>query len=291
MAGENNTENSIQSMGIPTIQFGITPSAVVASAVDPNLTNAGEAADAQAVGNKFAEVEESISNLAVEVSHMSDLVPKSDIETTLTTEGKVADSKATGDRVAAVETAIRNDIDATLTGTGKFADAKAVGDRLSTLSSNISDVGTVANAAVKTVESIAPVSGNVSLSSLVATDSELLGMIEDVIAGANTHTARANAIAGPLSIRTALTAYHAALVGLFPQRHVINVAIPAGVTTVTIDDTWVTADTDCYAHTLDAQGVATTVSWSFSSGRIVFQLGEALSTALTFSFGMIKGGV
>jgi hypothetical protein len=92
-------------------------------------------------------------------------------------------------------------------------------------------------------------------------------------------------------LRTALSLYHAGLPDVFPQRKVISVTIPAGSASYTVDDSWITADTDCYANTLEAQGVQTDVSWTFTAGHVAFTLGAAQLSALTFSFGMVKGGV
>jgi len=116
-------------------------------------------------------------------------------------------------------------------------------------------------------------------------------MIADVLAGTTGGTARTDAYISALMLRTALSLYHAALPEVFPQRKVITVNIPAGWSTKTVDDPWITAGTDCYTHTLEAQGVQTDVSWVFSAGHVFFSLGDELDSELTFTFGMIKGGV
>ena len=71
-------------------------------------------------------------------------------------------------------------------------------------------------------------------------------------------------------------------------RKKVSVTIPAGVTSYIYTDSWVTEDADCYANDLGTLGVATTVSWVFGPGSVTFTLGEALSSALTFTFGMIQ---
>lgn len=92
-------------------------------------------------------------------------------------------------------------------------------------------------------------------------------------------------------LQTAFIRYHGKLPGLFPKRKVISVTFPTGQTSYTVSDAWITADTDCYTNTLATLSLSTTVSWAFSAGSVTFTVGSALSSAITFSFGMIKGGV
>lgn len=68
----------------------------------------------------------------------------------------------------------------------------------------------------------------------------------------------------------------------------VSITIPAGVTTYAYSNVWITADTSCYAHNLETKGLKKSISWSFASGAVTFTLEEALTEALTFSFGMIK---
>lgn len=78
---------------------------------------------------------------------------------------------------------------------------------------------------------------------------------------------------------------HSALAAV---RKDIAVSIPSGQTTYTYTDSWITAGTSCYYHDLETKGLETTVEWSTANGSVTFTLGQALSTALTFMFGMIK---
>lgn len=91
--------------------------------------------------------------------------------------------------------------------------------------------------------------------------------------------------------QTAFTRYHAALPRLFPKRKEISVTLPIGQTTFTYSDSWITADTSCYAHNLETTGIKASVSWTFAAGSVTFTLGAALDASVTFNFGMIKGGI
>lgn len=91
--------------------------------------------------------------------------------------------------------------------------------------------------------------------------------------------------------KTALARFYAALPGVFPQRKTITVTLPTDVTTYVVSNAWITADADCYCHDLGTTAIATTVSWAFDDGTVTFTLGEALSDAVTFHFGMIRGGI
>ena len=92
-------------------------------------------------------------------------------------------------------------------------------------------------------------------------------------------------------LQTAFIRYHAKLPGLYPKRKKISVTFPSGQTTYTVSDAWITSDTDCYTNDLATKSLATTVAWTFSNGSVTFTVGTALSSALTFNFGMVKGGV
>lgn len=215
-------------------------------------------------------------------------------------------SNATGaTNIAAAIEAAKTTIDTQLSHTGQAADAKATGDAISDLADSLSDyvksvdnitpdqTGNVAlTGYAKSIEGITPgATGDVSLATLIATSTEVQAMIADVLAGTTGGTARTDAYISALMLRTALSLYHAGLPDVFPQRKVISVTIPAGSASYTVDDSWITADTDCYANTLEAQGVQTDVSWTFTAGHVAFTLGAAQLSALTFSFGMVKGGV
>lgn len=93
-------------------------------------------------------------------------------------------------------------------------------------------------------------------------------------------------------LKAAFARYHAALLALFPQRKRVNITIPYGVTTYVYTDSWITADTDCYAHDMALQPeINTTVSWVFTDGQVEFTLASALVESATVKFGMIKGQV
>ena len=70
----------------------------------------------------------------------------------------------------------------------------------------------------------------------------------------------------------------------------VELTIPAGVTSYSYSDTWITANTTCYSHNLEEKGVFLNVSWAFSAGKVTFTLSKALSSSLTFKFGMLKHG-
>lgn len=92
-------------------------------------------------------------------------------------------------------------------------------------------------------------------------------------------------------LETAFTRYHTGLPKVYPKRKEIAVTLPTGVTTYTYTDGWITSNTSCYAHDLAVKGITVSVSWSFANGSVTFTLGAALESAVTFNFGMIKGGV
>ena len=64
----DNTENSILDNGIPEITYELEASNVTTAATDKTLTADGEPADAAAVGERFAAVEEDIANLGVDMA-------------------------------------------------------------------------------------------------------------------------------------------------------------------------------------------------------------------------------
>lgn len=68
----------------------------------------------------------------------------------------------------------------------------------------------------------------------------------------------------------------------------ISITIPAGQTTYAYTDSWITTETTWYYHDLETKNLTTTVSWSSSGTTLTFTLGEALSSDLTFNFGLIK---
>lgn len=68
----------------------------------------------------------------------------------------------------------------------------------------------------------------------------------------------------------------------------VSITIQAGTTTHAVSDSWITEDTSCYAHNLETKGITKSISWVFASGAVTFTLDGALSSDLTFSFGMIK---
>lgn len=92
-------------------------------------------------------------------------------------------------------------------------------------------------------------------------------------------------------LKAAFARFHAALLTLFPQRKKVTITLPAGETTYTYSDTWITADTDCYAHNLADKNISTTISWAFSDGYVTFTMNDELSESVSFIFGMIKGEV
>lgn len=68
----------------------------------------------------------------------------------------------------------------------------------------------------------------------------------------------------------------------------VQISISAGATSYTYTDSWITVDTDCYAHDIATQNPATSISWTFNNGSVTFQLSPALTNNLSFAFGMIK---
>lgn len=113
------TQESIQTIGIPEITMSLSVSEVTTQPTDPNLISEGEPADAKAVGDRFAEIEEDVGDLMSDVSGLLEDVAAiqenglttADIDTELATTGKVADAKATGDAIAAAIEAATEDIE------------------------------------------------------------------------------------------------------------------------------------------------------------------------------------
>ena len=162
------TPGSISDIGIPVITMEVNAAETVPNAVDPTLTNTGEAAEAAAVGARFDTVEENVSGISYDIygTDSTDpeclrieqrleaveetMIPKSDISTTFNTAGKVADAKAVGDNMVP-----KTDISTTLDTTGKVADAKAVGDAIAALNgSTLKYAGTGNDTIKSTVDAI-----------------------------------------------------------------------------------------------------------------------------------------
>lgn len=68
----------------------------------------------------------------------------------------------------------------------------------------------------------------------------------------------------------------------------VSITLPASTTSYTYSDSWITSSTSCYAHDLATKSLSVSVSWTFNAGSVVFTLSSALSSALTFTFGMLK---
>ena len=308
------------------VTYTVDESTMLTVPVDSTLSIAGQAADAYAVGMALDE-KLNIDDFQVSVNGVQAdnqgaiLITGADVPVSGTDARKLpvaiqALEDRTGadipvsiesgaDSIAEAIEDAKTTIDATLTQTGQAADAKAAGDKIAELITalgacvkSVDSISPDSNGNVtltgyaKSVEGIAPgATGDISLATLIATATEVQAMIADVLAGTTGGTARTDAYISALMLRTALSLYHAALPEVFPQRKVITVTIPAGWSTKTVDDSWITAGTDCYTHTLEAQGVQTDVSWVFSAGHVFFSLGDELDSDLTFTFGMIKGGV
>lgn len=66
--------------------------------LDTTLTKSGEAADAEAVGNKIAELEEAIKNAGSDIT----------VDTTMSVSGAAADAKVVGSKFIQLENAIEN---------------------------------------------------------------------------------------------------------------------------------------------------------------------------------------
>ena len=308
------------------VTYTVDESTMLTVPVDNTLSIAGQAADAYAVGVALDEKLD-IDDFQVSVNGVQAdnqgaiLITGADVPVSGTDARKLpvaiqaleartgadipVSSESGADSIAEAIEDAKTTIDATLTQTGQAADAKAAGDKIGELLTalgayvkSVDEISPDANGNVtltgyaKSVEGIAPgATGDISLATLIATATEVQAMIADVLAGTTGGTARTDAYISALMLRTALSLYHAALPEVFPQRKVITVTIPAGWSTKTVDDPWITAGTDCYTHTLEAQGVQTDVSWVFSAGHVFFSLGDELDSELTFTFGMIKGGV
>lgn len=142
------TAQSVQNLGIPAIQFGITPSRVTTYPTDQTLRNEGQPADAKVCGDKFDDDEADISLLFTKVGSLETatetMVTTSMIDTTLAESGKVADAGATGTAIA-----------------------------------------TAVAGAVFSVEGITPdlTTHNVSLETLLATTAEVQTAIDQMLAG------------------------------------------------------------------------------------------------------------
>lgn len=308
------------------VTYTVDESTMQSVPVDTTLSIAGQAADAHAVGAALDEKLD-IDDFQVSVNGVQAdnqgaiIITGADVPVSGTDTRRLpvaiqaleartgadipVSSESGADSIAEAIEDAKTTIDTTLTQTGQAADAKAAGDAIQELSGalgayvkSVDEITPDANGNVtltgyaKSVEGIAPgATGDISLATLIATVTEVQAMIADVLAGTTGGTARTDAYISALMLRTALSLYHAALPEVFPQRKVITVTIPAGWSTKTVDDSWITAGTDCYAHTLEAQGVQTDVSWVFSAGHVFFSLGDELDSELTFTFGMIKGGV
>lgn len=67
----DNTESSIQQLGIPEISMDLSVSQVTTQPTDPTLRNSGQPADAKAVGDRFSETDESIADLGADVAEIS----------------------------------------------------------------------------------------------------------------------------------------------------------------------------------------------------------------------------
>ena len=93
-------------------------------------------------------------------------------------------------------------------------------------------------------------------------------------------------------LKSAFARFHAALLTLFPQRKKVTITLPYNVTEYTYENSWITTDTDCYAHDMATKAeINTTVSWVFSDGYVTFTFARALTEPVVIHFGMIKGVV
>ena len=80
------TDESIQDIGIPEISVSLSPSEVIQQATDATLTAQGQPADAKAVGDRFAEVEDDIANLGTDLSNLDGTVANAVLVTEQTLE-------------------------------------------------------------------------------------------------------------------------------------------------------------------------------------------------------------
>lgn len=93
-------------------------------------------------------------------------------------------------------------------------------------------------------------------------------------------------------LKTGFARYHATLLRMFGQRKRVDITLPAGRTTYTYEDAWITTDTDCYAHDMATKSaINTSVSWVFNDGSVTFTMGKALSESVAIKFGMVKSEV
>lgn len=198
------TDESINEIGIPEIDVDISPQSMpvltmtveasntIVQPTDKTLKIENMPADAKAVGDALAEMQETeretIEDVAVNARDIAalqqmdtTLVPKSDIETTLETSGKVADSKATGDAIALAKQDILGLIDTTLQETGGIAEAEATGQAIADAAEQA--VEDARNGVVLSIDGITPdSSGAATLDSLLPTTSEINTMIDTLMA-------------------------------------------------------------------------------------------------------------
>lgn len=312
------------------VTYEIDDAQAVSIPIDTTLTHQGEAAEAYAVGQALAGKMDAgyrVSVNGVDADNQGEIlingedIPLTDATGSPTVAAAVAalDAKdgssiltgESGSSETILEAIERLDgeietvgtFDTTLAEAGKGADAYTVGTRLQevmqvadaavkTVDGNAPDaVGNVAlNGFVRSIEGITPGSGgDLDLGGLLATVGEINTAVQDVLSGSMQSQERDDVVSH-YRLRAALMQYHDALPSYFVKRKVVNVTIPAGMMAYTLSDAWITTETDCYAHTLEAQDVPVSVRWEFSQGYVNFYLGAAMQGPLSFVFGMIKGG-
>lgn len=285
-----NTEQSILDNGIPEISMELSPSSVTTQPTDPNLENEGQPADAAAVGARFDEVDDDIADLGADLSSLSDSVDSRfdtvDAKTGASIPVNTAlDAPSISEAIAAVESAMNaktgSDIPITgETGASTIAGAIAAVNAKTGASIPINEVTgamSIEDAMNAKNGSNIPLTGETGASSIASA----IGTLQ---AGLGSAVKKVDNLTPDQSGNVVLTE-------TYPQRKTISVTISAGVTTSIVNNAWITADTDCYAHTLAYLNVPTGISWEFEAGKVTFTLDEALSEALVFTFGMIKGGV
>lgn len=278
-----NTEQSIQEIGIPEISMELSVNSVTTQPTDPTLKNDGQPADAKAVGDRFDKTDDDIANLGADVSALSTSVDTRFATVNAKTGTDIPINNGTGAAsieatIAAVNAKTGSNIPVTgETGAASIANAIATVNAKTGASIPINEVSgalSIEGALNAKNGSNIPLTGETGASSIATAISTLNGAavksVDNMFPDANGNVT---------------------LMNVYPQRKVGVFTIPAGDTTITYTDSWITTDTDCYCHSLEYQNVQTGISWTFANGSITFTLDEALSSTLTFRFGMIKGGV
>lgn len=284
------TQDSILELGIPEISMDLKVNSITTQPTDKNLENDGQPADAKAVGDRFAEVDDDIADLGADLGTLSGSVDTRFAAVNGKTGADIPvnsnlDALKIDAAIAQVQTNLNNKNGTNIPVTGETGAAtiaaaiqSAAGRTGSVIPINdVSGALTIEAALNAKNGANIPVNGNAGAATIENAISNALGVAN---AAVKTVDGQAPGQTGNVTLGT-----------VYPQRKVISVYISAGASSSIVTNEWITADTDCYAHTLASQNVPTGVSWVFEAGKVTFTLDEALSDPLTFQFGMIKGGV